>query len=96
MKEAHPDENIGVFFCGPGGLSSGIRETVRNLNRRTMTTRGGRQGSRSGDGEATSSPADSAARPSNRRGGSFRGGEISYFEEVFFSSDVGAKVAKKK
>ena len=85
MKAAHLDEHIGVFFCGPGGLSSGIRETCRSLNRRKAT--GGRQGTE--DGETPS--LSGSARPSKRRGG-----EISYFEEVFFSSDVGAKVVNKK
>jgi hypothetical protein len=65
VKADHPDDHIGVFFCGPGGLSNGIRETCRNLNSRKTAS-------------------------------SSRKGEISYFEEVFFGSDFGAKVQKKK
>ena len=47
---------------------------------------GGRQGTEDGGTPSLSG----SARPSKRRGG-----EISYFE-VFFSSDVGAKVVNKK
>ena len=37
MKAAHPDKHIGVFFCGPGGLFTGIRETCRSFNPRLVS-----------------------------------------------------------
>ena len=110
VKAAHPDEHIGVFFCGPGGLSAGIRETCKSLNRRTTTTNGGAgtgggQASEDGGGGgaasfAVASESGCSARSSSRRSGFGGGGEISFFEEVFCKNEPVAtatsKVARKK
>ena len=102
VKAAHPDEHIGVFFCGPGGLSSGIRETCRRLNRRT--TAGGGQASEDGSGGASAraaaaSESGCSARSSSRRSGfgGGGGGEISFFEEVFCKNEAATtKAAARK